>query len=169
MISFFLFFLFSHTFFKDKVELCRQAENDFLGLKNGLLDQTTILFSRPSHLTCIDCQKGVGTTPTLVRWGGDNKKDERLFFLSIFLSLMSFLPSFLLPSFSRISFGVMVVYCGKSRVLANTNYNNRVGECREAASLLLQTKEEKKLREVSPSILFSFISTHSFISNPGPS
>lgn len=38
------------------VDLVRFTENQYIGLNNGILDQTVILFSRRNHLTFIDCQ-----------------------------------------------------------------------------------------------------------------
>lgn len=40
----------------ENVELCRFTENQYIGLKNGILDQSVILFSEPEHLTRIDCE-----------------------------------------------------------------------------------------------------------------
>ena len=38
------------------IELDRQIENDFLGLKNGVLDQSAIALARKHELTLIDCK-----------------------------------------------------------------------------------------------------------------
>ncbi len=38
------------------VSLVRFTENQYIGLKNGILDQSVILFSERNHLTHIDCQ-----------------------------------------------------------------------------------------------------------------
>jgi galactokinase len=40
----------------ENVELCRLTENAYIGLNNGILDQSVILFGRKGHLTRIDCQ-----------------------------------------------------------------------------------------------------------------
>jgi galactokinase len=40
----------------DNVSLVRYTENMYIGLKNGILDQSVILCSRQDHLTLIDCQ-----------------------------------------------------------------------------------------------------------------
>jgi galactokinase len=40
----------------ENVALVRFTENQYIGLNNGILDQTTILFSRPNRLTYIDCR-----------------------------------------------------------------------------------------------------------------
>jgi galactokinase len=41
---------------EENVALVRFTENQYIGLNNGILDQTVILFSRRNHLTLIDCQ-----------------------------------------------------------------------------------------------------------------
>ncbi len=38
------------------ISLVRFAENQYIGLNNGILDQSVILFSKKDHLTLIDCQ-----------------------------------------------------------------------------------------------------------------
>jgi galactokinase len=43
---------------EENVELDRIVENDYVGLNNGILDQSVILMSRPGHLTHIDCLDG---------------------------------------------------------------------------------------------------------------
>jgi galacturonokinase len=40
----------------ENIELDRWVENDYLGLRNGILDQAAILLSRRGHLTQIDCR-----------------------------------------------------------------------------------------------------------------
>jgi galactokinase len=41
---------------KENVSLVRFTENQYIGLNNGILDQSVILFSDQNHLTFIDCQ-----------------------------------------------------------------------------------------------------------------
>ena len=46
------------------IELDREIENGFLGLKNGVLDQSAIMYSKAGCLTVLDCATGdVGTHP----------------------------------------------------------------------------------------------------------
>ncbi|MEZ4869531.1 MAG: galactokinase family protein [Caldilineaceae bacterium] len=40
----------------ENIRLVTRTEHEYIGLNNGILDQTSILFSRRSHLTVIDCQ-----------------------------------------------------------------------------------------------------------------
>ncbi len=37
-------------------KLCRRAENEFVGVASGLLDQATSVFGRANHLVYLDCQ-----------------------------------------------------------------------------------------------------------------
>ncbi len=41
---------------RENVSLVRFTENEYIGLNNGILDQTVILFSDHNHLTLIDCE-----------------------------------------------------------------------------------------------------------------
>jgi len=41
---------------RENVEMCRLTENGYIGLNNGILDQSVILFSELDHLTRIDCE-----------------------------------------------------------------------------------------------------------------
>jgi galactokinase len=41
---------------KENVDLVRFTENKYVGLNNGILDQSVILFSQHNHLTFIDCE-----------------------------------------------------------------------------------------------------------------
>ena len=43
---------------EENIELDRRIENDYLGLRNGILDPAAILLSRRGHLTRIDCRTG---------------------------------------------------------------------------------------------------------------
>jgi galactokinase/galacturonokinase len=94
---------------QDNVELCRFTENRYIGLNNGILDQSVILHSATGHLTRIDCQTvEIDRVPA----GLDAAQLSR-------------------------SFEVLVVYSGVTHALVGTDYNNRVAECRQAAQELL--------------------------------
>lgn len=45
-----------HLDAEENIELDRQIENDYLGLRNGILDPAAILLSRRGHLTRINCR-----------------------------------------------------------------------------------------------------------------
>ena len=47
------------------IDLVTRTEHAYIGLNNGILDQTSILFSRRNHLTRIDCQQvAIDAVPT---------------------------------------------------------------------------------------------------------
>lgn len=49
------------------VSLVRFTENEYIGLNNGILDQTVILYSRRNHLTLIDCASfQIDQVPTML-------------------------------------------------------------------------------------------------------
>lgn len=112
---------------EENVALCRFTENQYIGLNNGILDQSVILYSEPEHLTRIDC-----ATVEVTR-----------------------VPA--APAATRQPLEILVVYSGVSRTLVGTDYNNRVAECREAASQLLSfagmaAPEDVRLRAVPPEV-----------------
>jgi galactokinase len=50
--------LSGHTLSKeDIVKICRQAENTFVGMPCGILDQGTSAFGKEDHLVCIECDQ----------------------------------------------------------------------------------------------------------------
>jgi galactokinase/galacturonokinase len=113
----------------ENVELCRLTENGYIGLNNGILDQSVILHSAHNHLTRIDCKEvAVDCIPTMV------SKQEL-----------------------KARFGILVVYSGVTHALVGTDYNNRVAQCREAAAALLEfggqsVPENVRLRHVAPEL-----------------
>jgi galactokinase len=91
---------------EENIEHDRYIENIYLGLKNGILDQSIILMSDLDHLTYLDCQSvHFEKYPTPVDNG---------------------------------HFEIVVAYSGLRKSLANTDYNNRVSECQQAARMLLR-------------------------------
>ena len=109
----------------ENVEYCRFTENHYIGLNNGILDQSVILYSAHNHLTRIDCQQvTVDCVPTALAG----------------------------PDLAQ-RFAVLVVYSGVTHALVSTDYNNRVAECRAAAGELLRrvhlpVPEDVRLRHV---------------------
>ena len=50
--------LSGHSLSKEEmVRVCRQAENDFVGMPCGILDQGTSAFGKEGHLVCIECER----------------------------------------------------------------------------------------------------------------
>jgi galacturonokinase len=113
----------------ENVELSRYTENRYIGLNNGILDQSVILHSAHRHLTRIDCQSvQVDRISTPF--------DEAAL---------------------RDKFGILVVYSGVTHALVGTDYNSRVAQCRAAATALLAhgglpVPEDVRLRHVVPEL-----------------
>jgi galactokinase len=113
----------------ENVELCRFTENKYIGLNNGILDQSVILHSAHHHLTRIDCEQvTVERIPTRLR---EDEVKER--------------------------FGILVVYSGVTHALVGTDYNSRVAQCQAAATTLLElggqrVPENVRLRHVAPEL-----------------
>lgn len=94
----------------ENIELDRLIENGYLGLRNGILDQSAILLSKYGHLTIMNCklkEHSLVYSPSL-----HPDKDPAYKILLAFSGLKHSLPS-------------------------NPGYNCRVSECREAAQVLL--------------------------------
>ena len=111
---------------EENVELCRYTENQYVGLNNGILDQSVILYSEEDNLTRIDCQ---------------NVEIDKI--------------PYACPPAEREEYDILVVYSGVTRVLVGTDYNNRVVECQEAARALLGFSgqvagADARLRDVPP-------------------
>jgi galactokinase/galacturonokinase len=88
----------------EAIELDRQLENDYLGLANGILDQSMIELGREASMLYLD------THSLAHEWVEDPEEAKQYRFL--------------------------IVYSGFSRSLVSTGFNDRVGECRQAAGLL---------------------------------
>jgi len=53
---------------QENINLVTRTEHEYIGLNNGILDQTSILFSQRNHLTLIDCQTvQIETAPTAIQ------------------------------------------------------------------------------------------------------
>jgi len=107
---------------EENIQLDRYIENVYLGLQNGILDQSVILMSDRDHLTYLDCQSvQFAKFPTLA---------------------------------DKEQFEILVAHSGLDRALTGTDYNKRVGECQQAARMMLEwanepVPETPRLRMVS--------------------
>lgn len=99
---------------EELIQYSHWVEKDFIGLKNGILDQSANVLSRDGFLMFMDCESGA--------WELVPKGDS-------------------MPDFS-----VVIVNSGFTKALIGTDYNNRVDECKIAASVL----QELVHGEVSP-------------------
>ncbi|KMZ72973.1 Galactokinase [Zostera marina] len=99
------------------IELDRLIENEYLGLRNGILDQSAILLSKYGCLTRMNCKtkeySHIGS-PIL------HNKEETYKILLAFSGMKHSLPN-------------------------NPGYNNRVSECKEAAQILLKASKSETM------------------------
>jgi galactokinase len=114
---------------EENIQLDRYIENVYLGLQNGILDQSVILMSDCDHLTYLDCQS---------------------------VEFVKF-PT----SAGHEQFEILVVHSGLTKSLTGTDYNKRVGECQQAARMMLgwanePVPEAPRLRMVSEEIYAGF-------------
>jgi len=113
---------------EETIEFDRIIENDYIGLNNGLLDQSTILLSRRGQLMYLDCQSG----------------RTRLYECG-----------------ASADISLVILHSGLEGQLPDTDYNRRVGECEEAARLLLAAsgqapRPDAKLRHVPAAVFERF-------------
>jgi len=106
----------------DNIRFDQSIENDYLGLNNGILDQSAILLSRRDHLTVIDCRAFAERN--------ESAPAKRAAALPPGVSLLPQSPS--MPEF-----GIVIAESGLTKSIVSTDYNRRVAECIEAARILL--------------------------------
>ncbi len=101
----------------ENILLGQAIENEYLGLRSGILDQSAILLSKQNQLTLIDCQ-------------------------TIQHELIPSHPA--MPAYS-----ILIAFSGLTKALVGTDYNRRVAECTEAATVLLNAAG----RDPNPAVL----------------
>lgn len=102
---------------EDNILLGQAIENEYLGLRSGILDQSAILLSKQNQLTLIDCQ-------------------------TVQHELIPSHPA--MPPYS-----ILIAFSGLKKALVGTDYNQRVAECAEAATVLLNAVG----RDTDPAVL----------------
>ncbi|PKA50668.1 Galacturonokinase [Apostasia shenzhenica] len=106
----------------ENIELDKVIENAYLGLRNGILDQSAILLSKHGYLTLMNCKTKehslIRSSMLLGHKGSEGVKEHKI-----------------LLAFSGIR------HCLKD----NPGYNCRVAECQEAARLLINASGAESL------------------------
>jgi galactokinase len=113
--------------------LCQRAENEFVGIKCGIMDQFISALGQRDHALLIDCRT---LEHELVRLGSDESS-----------------PSPIAPRGSVPPVSATIVVCDtmKRRGLVDSEYNARRRECEEGVRLLQQHLPGiKALRDVPP-------------------
>ncbi|KAK4396670.1 Galacturonokinase [Sesamum angolense] len=103
----------------------RLIENEYLGLKNGILDQSAILLSSYGCLTCMNCKT---KEHRLIRSPESNANHNNE---------------------TKKQFNILLAFSGlKQALITNPGYNSRVAECQEAAKILLQASGNEGLEPI---------------------
>ncbi|KAL2503246.1 Galacturonokinase [Forsythia ovata] len=99
----------------ENIEYDRLIENEYLGLRNGILDQSAILLSAYGCLTYMDCKTKAHKLIHPPELKEDPVKEMKN------------------------KFKILLAFSGlKQALTTNSGYNNRVEECQEAARVLLK-------------------------------
>ena len=127
------------------MKIASEAEREYIGLNNGLLDQACIALGKKDHLLMLDCESNeyrlipFGTTNCTNSWTSQAAK-----------------PSDTNNKEGGLPFEFGIFFSGLTRSLMSSDYNLRVAECKTAAWLVqayenIPLKEQNKtfLRDVS--------------------
>ena len=110
------------------VKIASEAEREYIGLNNGLLDQACIALSKKNQLLFLDCDSN---DYRLIPFGGQRSKVEGQIAVEGQRSKVEGLP-----------FEIGIFFSGLTRSLVNSDYNLRVYECKTAAWNMLAYTEQ---------------------------
>ena len=127
------------------VKIASEAEREYIGLNNGLLDQACIALGKKDELLFLDCDSN---EYRLIPFGGqrDSVKGQRESDESQkSISGPSSSALDLRPSTLDLPFEIGIFFSGLTRSLVNSDYNLRVYECKTAAwNMLAYTDQPLK-------------------------
>ena len=106
------------------VKIASEAEREYIGLNNGLLDQACIALGKKDELLFLDCDTN---EYRLIPFGGQQPSTDN--------SQLSILNS-------QLPFEIGIFFSGLTRSLVNSDYNLRVYECKTAAWNMLAYTEQ---------------------------
>ena len=126
------------------VKIASEAEREYIGLNNGLLDQACIALSKKNQLLFLDCDSD---EYRLIPFGGQMSKVESQ------KSTLDLRPQNSCNSCnscseennnscSTLPFEIGIFFSGLTRSLVNSDYNLRVYECKTAAWNMLAYTEQ---------------------------
>ncbi|KAF7813930.1 galacturonokinase isoform X1 [Senna tora] len=110
---------------RENIEYDRLIENEYLGLKNGIMDQSAILLSSHGCLMFMNCktkEHKLILSPVVKK----NQKSEPRKATKVLLALSGL----------------------KEALINNPGYNKRVAECQEAARVLLQASGDNEAEHI---------------------
>nr|KJB53701.1 hypothetical protein B456_009G002000 [Gossypium raimondii] len=128
---------------RENIEYDRVIENEYLGLRNGILDQSAILLSSQGCLTYMNCKT---TEHKLIRP-----------------------PKFLEDQEAEPQKGykILLAFSGLRQALTNNpGYNSRVAECQEAAKVLLNASGNKEVEPFLCNVKPEVYEAHKFKLEP---
>lgn len=113
------------------VKIASEAEREYIGLNNGLLDQACIALGKKNQLLFLDCDTN---EYRLIPFGGQTPKVESQIAVEGQRSKVEGLP-----------FEIGIFFSGLTRSLVSSDYNLRVYECKTAAwNMLAYTDQPLK-------------------------
>ena len=112
------------------VKIASEAEREYIGLNNGLLDQACIALSKKNQLLFLDCDSN---DYRLIPFGGQRSKVEGQIAVEGQRSKVEG---------QRLPFEIGIFFSGLTRSLVNSDYNLRVYECKTAAWNMLAYTEQ---------------------------
>ena len=110
------------------VKIASEAEREYIGLNNGLLDQACIALSKKNQLLFLDCDSN---EYRLIPFGGQRESVKGQIAVEGQRSKVEGLP-----------FEIGIFFSGLTRSLVNSDYNLRVYECKTAAWNMLAYTEQ---------------------------
>ena len=117
------------------VKIASEAEREYIGLNNGLLDQACIALGKKDQLLFLDCDSN---EYRLIPFGSSVVEKET----NTDLSDKTDHPCNSSHSCSTIPFEIGIFFSGLTRSLVNSDYNLRVYECKTAAWNMLAYTEQ---------------------------
>ena len=117
------------------VKIASEAEREYIGLNNGLLDQACIALSKKDQLLFLDCDSN---EYRLIPFGGQMESVKGKEALDLGLQILD-------NRSSDLPFEIGIFFSGLTRSLVNSDYNLRVYECKTAAwNMLAYTDQPLK-------------------------
>ena len=126
------------------VKIASEAEREYIGLNNGLLDQACIALSKKNQLLFLDCDSD---DYRLIPFGGVKTNTDKTDETDNKTSVQSEKSAVKLKTnlCSDLPFEIGIFFSGLTRSLVNSDYNLRVYECKTAAwNMLAYTDQPLK-------------------------
>ncbi|KAK9931533.1 hypothetical protein M0R45_018807 [Rubus argutus] len=128
---------------EENIEYDRLIENEFRGLRNGILDQSAILLSSYGSLLCMNCKTKEHKLIHPPKLGKNHKTEWQE------------------------AYKILLAFSGLKHALTeNSGYNHRVAECQEAAMVLLHASGDGAAEPVLSNVEPEAYQTHKHILEP---